>query len=73
MACTPRLDTTPDPTLNWQVSDDARRISRDFYCSRALLLSHMRYFAPYLTADRGHNEIDISVHCDIDIFEWLVE
>ncbi|KAL1529873.1 hypothetical protein AB1Y20_000803 [Prymnesium parvum] len=55
------------------VSDDARRISRDFSCSRKLLLSHMKYFSPYLTADRGHNEIDISVHCDIEIFEWLIE
>ena len=30
------------------VCDDNRRMNRDFYCSRELLLTHMTYFSPYL-------------------------
>jgi hypothetical protein len=33
----------------------------------------MAYFAPYLGDDRRVDEIDISVHCDVHIFEWLME
>ena len=40
---------------------------------RDLLLEHMCYFQSYLCAERGHEEIDISVHCDVHIFEWLME
>lgn len=38
-----------------------------------LLLTHMSYFAPYLADERRFEEIDISVHCDVHIFEWLME
>ena len=55
------------------VCDDNRRINRDFYCSRELLLKHMTYFTPYLADERRFEEIDISVHCDVHIFEWLME
>ena len=34
------------------VCDDNRRINRDFYCSRELLLKHMTYFTPYLADER---------------------
>ena len=47
------------------VCDDNRRINRDFYCSRELLLKHMTYFTPYLADERRFEEIDISVHCDV--------
>jgi hypothetical protein len=33
----------------------------------------MAYFAPYLGDERRVDEIDISVHCDVHIFEWLME
>ena len=33
----------------------------------------MAYFAPYLGDERRVEEIDISVHCDVHIFEWLME
>lgn len=31
-----------------------------------------RYFAEYLTEERAYDDVDISVHCDSDIFEWLL-
>ncbi|TYZ65883.1 hypothetical protein PybrP1_002995 [[Pythium] brassicae (nom. inval.)] len=32
----------------------------------------MKYFQAYLNQSNEQDEIDISVHCDVDVFEWLV-
>ena len=33
----------------------------------------MRYFAEYLSSDAQlWDEVDISVHCDVPVFEWLM-
>ena len=32
----------------------------------------MKYFEQYLADQKSLDEIDISVHCDILIFEWLM-
>lgn len=31
-----------------------------------------RYFRNYISAARSLDEVDISVHCDSDVFEWLM-
>lgn len=63
------------------VCDEARNVNRDFYCNRSTLLAEMRYFRTYLVneGDEGSGsdpttceEVDISVHCDVTIFEWLM-
>jgi hypothetical protein len=59
-------------TIIIHVCDEARGVNRDFPCSRATLLREMRYFRTYLTSPLGE-EVDISVHCDVHIFEWLVQ
>ena len=34
----------------------------------------MRYFADYLSTDvHVYDDVDISVHCDIGIFDWLMQ
>jgi hypothetical protein len=33
----------------------------------------MKYFEKYLTEATSADDIDISVHCDIKIFEWLLK
>ena len=34
----------------------------------------MKYFAEYLSTDAQRwEEVDISVHCDVQIFEWLMK
>ena len=33
----------------------------------------MKYFEKYLSDGNASSEIDISVHCDIKIFEWLMK
>ena len=32
----------------------------------------MKYFEKYISDGTKSNDIDISVHCDIKIFEWLI-
>mmetsp|Transcript_66000 Transcript_66000/g.143830 ORF Transcript_66000/g.143830 Transcript_66000/m.143830 type:complete len:707 (-) Transcript_66000:127-2247(-) len=55
------------------VRDDARHVRRDFACDRATLLAHMRYFEEALGDGSNGEEVDISVHCDVAVFAWLVE
>ena len=59
-----------DDVIVIHVCDDNRRINRDFYCSRELLLAHMCYFQEYLCGETGYDDIDISVHCDVQPFWW---
>lgn len=33
----------------------------------------MKYFQKYISDSVSSHEIDISVHCDIKIFEWLLK
>jgi hypothetical protein len=32
----------------------------------------MKYFEKYLSESKNIEDIDISVHCDINIFDWLM-
>lgn len=54
------------------VFDEYRKSTKDFVCRRDVLLANMKYFQAYLNQSNEHDEIDISVHCDVDVFEWLV-
>lgn len=54
-----------------RVCDESRGVTKNFTCKRSLLVSRMRYFRNYLTNHTAY-DIDISVHCDVLIFEWLI-
>jgi hypothetical protein len=55
------------------VCDEAKNLKRQFTCNRTLLIREMRYFADYLKDEPDQiEEVDISVHCDLDIFQWLM-
>ncbi|GAB0100594.1 Kiaa1841 [Sergentomyia squamirostris] len=54
------------------VCDEVKNISKDFTCPQKLLVSKMGYF-PEVTAGQRLEDMDISVHCDIQIFEWLMK
>lgn len=48
-------------------------VKQDFHCQRDLLVAEMKYFAEYLSTDAQRwEEVDISVHCDVQIFDWLM-
>ena len=55
------------------VFDENRKVNKDFTCEKELLVTHMKYFEKYLTEATSVDDIDISVHCDIKIFEWLMK
>jgi len=39
-----------------------------------MLVNEMKYFAEYLSADAQRwEDVDISVHCDVQIFDWLMK
>jgi len=67
-----KFDDTGD-TVVITVNDESRKLKRDFKCKRIVLLNHMRYFEQYLKDDKSGDQLDISVHCDVKIFEWLMK
>jgi len=55
------------------VCDENRNVTRDFNCKRDILVTNMKYFKSFLSnVDSSLNDVDISVHCDVEIFEWLM-
>uniref|UniRef100_A0A1A8IUQ0 KIAA1841 n=1 Tax=Nothobranchius kuhntae TaxID=321403 RepID=A0A1A8IUQ0_NOTKU len=62
-----------DPNIVIHVCDETKNLKQDFTCPRDLLVKEMRYFAEYLSLDQQRwEEVDISVHCDVQIFDWLM-
>jgi len=47
-------------------------MNKDFKCDKNLLIANMKYFEKYLSDSKTLDDIDISVHCDINIFDWLM-
>ncbi|CAB1343938.1 unnamed protein product [Coregonus sp. 'balchen'] len=61
------------PNMVIHVCDESKNLKQDFMCPRDLLINEMRYFAEYLSVDpQRWEEVDISVHCDVQIFDWLM-
>lgn len=54
------------------VCDEAKRVRRNFTCKQDVLLAHMKYFEVHLAGSAKHEDFEISVHCDVNVFEWLV-
>jgi hypothetical protein len=55
------------------VIDENKDMQKDFTIERNLLTRHMKYFQKCLKDIPQNEEIDISVHCDAQIFEWLIK
>lgn len=71
-----RTFEAPPPTgkkgeINVQVVDQNRNLTRDFKCNAELLKRYMKFFAPHLRQPNKRH-VDISVHSDVKIFEWLL-
>jgi len=60
------------PEVVIHVCDEVKNTSKDFTCPQHLLVTKMGYFAD-VTAGQRLEEMDISVHCDILIFDWLMK
>ena len=70
-----RAPRPADPDhITIRVIDDAHALTKSFVCPASLLLSSMSYFRDNLSGYRDNwQEIDISVHCDLQVFSWLME
>ena len=55
------------------VHDEVNNVTRNFICRRTVLLREMCYFKTYLSHECSIDDLDISVHCDVSIFKWLME
>lgn len=56
------------------VIDEQRKIQRNYKCNRSMISKYMLYFSQYLDKeDHEGDQLDISIHCDIKIFEWLIK
>ena len=70
---TPQQSAGVDDIVVIHVCDENRHISKDFCCKRDVLVKSMKYFENFLAEnENGYDDIDISVHCDVEIFEWLM-
>ncbi|XP_060079266.1 SANT and BTB domain regulator of class switch recombination-like [Ylistrum balloti] len=69
-----RNSSDQGPLMTIHVCDEAKSLKQDFHCARDLLVQEMKYFAEYLSTDAQRwEEVDISVHCDVQIFDWLMK
>jgi hypothetical protein len=66
-------DSKQSELISIHVFDENRKVDKIFRCEKHLLLKYMKYFTKYLSQQLTNQDIDISVHCDIKIFEWLVK
>ncbi len=74
-------DETGGSKIVIHVCDENRKLNRDFKCDKRVLLSQMKYFEKFqlpgastgIDASASLEDLDISVHCDIQIFEWLMK
>eukprot|EP00794_Sanderia_malayensis_P013889 gene13889-15337_t len=56
------------------VCDETKNVKQDFNCPRDILISEMKYFSDYFTSNvEKWEDVDISVHCDVLIFDWLMK
>ncbi|CAH2052631.1 unnamed protein product, partial [Iphiclides podalirius] len=60
-----------DGEVEIHVCDEVKGLKKDFKCPQKLLVSKIGYFAD-VTAGQRLEDMDISVHCDIQIFDWLM-
>ncbi|XP_053616837.1 uncharacterized protein LOC128678965 isoform X2 [Plodia interpunctella] len=71
IAAQERIAQKQDGDVEIHVCDEVKGLKKDFRCPQKLLVSKMGYFAD-VTAGQRLEDMDISVHCDIQIFDWLM-
>ncbi|XP_052757655.1 SANT and BTB domain regulator of class switch recombination [Galleria mellonella] len=71
VAAQERNNQKQDGEVEIHVCDEVKGLKKDFRCPQKLLVSKMGYFAD-VTAGQRLEDMDISVHCDIQIFDWLM-
>jgi len=65
--------SSTDEEITIHVCDEAKRVNKDFKCSKSILMNRMKYFESHLQNCQAVEDLEISVHCDVDIFDWLMQ
>jgi hypothetical protein len=55
------------------VCDEAKGLRQDFRCIQSTLIQEMGYFSKVAVKGQRLRDMDISVHCDISVFDWLMK
>ena len=55
------------------VVDNFKCQKQAFSVSRSLLTKHMAYFNKVLADYAPHDKINITIHCDVGVFSWLLD
>lgn len=58
--------------VNINVIDDVRKIQEIFVCPCNILIKKMPYFERFFTFGRSVEDVQISVHCDLEVFKRLM-
>ena len=61
-----------DERIIIKVTDERKKINKNFEWKKSILLREMKYFEKHLKSSDSAEDIDISVHWDVAIFEWLM-
>lgn len=83
MNCSPSRKSNMADIAVINVIDDsgsetrAKRTIQVFKCTKSILLRHMTYFYEQLVENNPEalkkgSDVEISVHCEAKIFEWLI-
>ena len=67
----PRTVIESNREITIHVCDETRGTKKDFSCPQGILMQKMAYFRE-ITDGQHLDDVDISVHCDIMIFDWLM-
>lgn len=59
--------------ISINVVDEGRDQKAVFTCEGQLLVTNMRYFHVYLGPLPPGQDTEISVHCEISVFDWLLK
>ncbi|KAG9397433.1 Protein of unknown function DUF3342 [Carpediemonas membranifera] len=64
-----------EPSVTINVHDEGRGVDKQFTLPQRVLVEQMKYFANCLQRQHStsFDDIDISVHCDVSVFQWLVQ
>ena len=74
-SCERKEEKEEETAIVIHVLDPLQKKTKDFKCKKEILLREMKYFEKYTGSDDPETtleDLDISVQCQIDIFEWLM-
>lgn len=66
------LNDSEDGDIIIHVCDESKGIREDFLCKQSILTQEMGYFTKVTVKGQRLRDMDISVHCDISVFDWLM-